>query len=269
MIVIRSNTSNVFINLAAEDALLDDYDGVEPVVFIYRNDAAVVIGKNQNPWRECAVSRLDALGVQLARRVSGGGAVYHDPGNLNLACIVPRDRYQRAEMLDLFIAGLARAGIRAAVANSTSLVVDGRKISGNAFCYRRDKVLHHGTLLCRADLDRLRAALTPEIDQMETRAVASVRMPVVNLAGMVDDATLEASLLASLATRWGANEERDDETIFRAPDFPARVERMRSWAWRFGATPDFQIMRDGQPQRVHRGLVEGTGEKFQSLENHP
>lgn len=262
MLLLSSNRTDVYENLAAEDALLDDATLTEPVIFIYRNDPAVVIGKNQNPWRECAVSRLGALGVQLARRVSGGGAVFHDPGNLNVACIVPRDQYHRAVMLDLFIAGLARAGVSATIANSTSLVVGSQKISGNAFCYRRDKVLHHGTFLCRANLELLRAALVPEIAQMETRAVESVRMPVTNLTDLVDDETLVASLLDALASRWGRI-ETSTLAPFHAPGFAARVDRMRSWEWLFGATPDFQITLHGTPLRIHRGRIEGSGQAFQ------
>ena len=180
MRVVYSSSRDVYENLAAEESLLDAAPS-EPVVLIYRNTPAVVIGKNQNPWRECSVSRLDALGVKLARRITGGGTVFHDAGNLNIACILPRAMYRRDEVLRLTINGLARLGIVAEIAGSTSLAVDGRKISGNAFCYRRDHVLHHGTLLWDADLEKLRAALVPDLPDIETRAVASVPMPVANL----------------------------------------------------------------------------------------
>lgn len=260
MIVIHSKSTDVYENLAVEDVLLDDATLTEPVVFIYRNDDAVVIGKNQNPWRECAVSRLDELGVKLARRVSGGGAVYHDPGNLNISCIVPRERYQRCEMLKLFIRGLAGIDVSARIENSTSLVAGEKKISGNAFCYRRDKVLHHGTFLCEANLEKLRAALVPDLPEMETRAVASVPMPVMNLGERAKGDVLVKAIIDALSTEWGTA-KAPEQVPFRREDIAARVERMRSWEWLYGTTPDFSVRRDGRVVTVHRGLGD-NGERF-------
>jgi lipoate-protein ligase A len=269
--LIVSTSDDVYANLAAEEALLDAAPD-EPVVFVYRNAAAVVIGKNQNPWRECAVARLDALGVRLARRISGGGTVYHDPGNLNIACILPRAAYRRDEVLGLYIAGLARAGVKAEITGGTSLAVAGRKVSGNAFCFRRDHVLHHGTLLWGADLDRLRAALTPELPGMETRAVASHPMPVVNLGELLPGGTPEElidAMVAAFAVAWGG--------VVRDPAMPDpgdRVARLREWAWCYGATPDFTVHHAGRTLSVHRGCVVTvepddphgwTGQRFRGL----
>ena len=261
MIVIHSNRTDVYENLAAEDVLLDDERLDDPVVFIYRNDDAVVIGKNQNPWRECAVSQLERLGVKFARRISGGGAVYHDAGNINIACILPRERYCRCDMLKLFVKGLASLGIEARVVNDTSLVVGDRKISGNAFCYRRDKVLHHGTFLWRANLDKLHTALIPEITEMTTRAIASLPMPVMNLEKVLTRDEIIPAMLGAMTVAWGPAREAG-YSPFDAPDFPSRVEKMKSWDWLFGATPDFAVGLDGQEILVHRGRISQTGEPF-------
>ncbi len=260
MRLIISSSADVYENLAAEEALLDAAPS-DPVVFIYRNDPAVVLGKNQNPWRECAVSRLETLGVKLARRISGGGTVYHDRGNLNVACILPRERYRRDDVLQRYIDGLARAGVTAEIAGGTSLAVAGRKVSGNAFCFRRDHVLHHGTLLWEADLEALRAALVPDLPEIETRAVASNPMPVVNLSDLLPNHTMETlshALVAALAMAWGPA-VRDDAL----PDPGDRVARLKSWEWIFGATPDFVH----ENRQVHRGVVAGTGEKFWNGQN--
>lgn len=256
MIVIYSSRTDVYENLAAEDVLLDDDTLREPVVFIYRNRDAVVIGKNQNPWRECAVSRLEGIGVALARRISGGGTVFHDEGNFNISCIVPRAAYRREAMLRLFIAGLKRAGVPASIAATTSLVVQGKKISGSAFCYRRDKVLHHATLLWMANLEKLRVVLTPDIPNMETRAVASCPMPVINLSDMLTGAAPDSvihAIVDSLSGVWGA---RTDSTCspFAQPAFTSRLATMKSWDWQFGATPDFSIVIESKRHNVHAGL---------------
>ncbi|HMO52213.1 MAG TPA: biotin/lipoate A/B protein ligase family protein [Kiritimatiellia bacterium] len=255
MRLIRSNRCDARENLVAEALLLDDENRDEPVVFIYRNEPAVVIGKNQNPWRECAVSRLDKRGVRLARRITGGGAVYHDTGNLNIALIVPRMRYRRDDVLQSWVRGLAGLGLTVALAGTTSLAVEGRKISGQAFCYRRDRVLHHGTLLWQADLESLREALIPDIQDVETRAVASVPMPVENLAARGHaPADLEGAVVASLASSWGEPREEAPD-IFNHADFPRRIAEAGSWEWLFGATPDFCFNDRGAIVHVHRGQV--------------
>jgi len=244
--------------------MLDDEALTEPVVFIYRNDDAVVIGKNQNPWRECAVGTLESMGVRLGRRVSGGGTVYHDDGNYNISCIVPRAEYRREEMLQLFMAGLKRTGVEARIAATTSLAADGSKFSGNAFCYRRDKVLHHGTLLWKSNLEKLRAVLTPEIPAMETRAVESCPMPVVNLSELIpkkEPEDLVNAVIEALSSRWGP--VRDSEyNPFQGASILSKTAAMKSWDWVYGATPDFQVIREGRKIRVHRGIVEETGGKF-------
>ena len=271
MQVIYSNRTRVFENLAAEDVLLDD-SGSEPVALIYRNEPSVILGKNQNPWKEAAVSALNGLGVTLARRVSGGGTVFHDEGNLNIACIVPRAQYQRCDMLQLFIKGLAAVGVKAAIAGGTSLVVDGRKISGNAFCYRRDNVLHHGTLLWRANLDLLHEALTPELPDISTRAVASAPMPVVNLSQLLPGRSPDEvvkSILLSLSSKWG-RAETGTVSPFEHPAFTDRVEKLSSWGWLYGGTPDFECVIDSDTFHVHRGIVISVnGDEQHTLAGQP
>jgi lipoate-protein ligase A len=264
VLVFRSSSTDVYSNLAAEDVLLNDEFRSEPMVLIYRNRDAVVLGKNQVPWRECAVSRLDSLGVKLARRISGGGAVYHDAGNINIAVMVPREWYRRDDLLGVFIAGLARAGVDAEIAGVTSLTVAGKKISGNAFCYRRDRVLHHGTFLWKADLEKMRAALTPELPSIATRAIASVPMPVMNLSDRLADEYFVEAILDALSKTWGVVTDVDFDP-WALPGFTEHRERMCSWDWVFGASPDFEVEMAGGWVRVHRGIIaEGrnSGSRF-------
>ncbi|HMP88584.1 MAG TPA: biotin/lipoate A/B protein ligase family protein [Kiritimatiellia bacterium] len=265
--MIFSKSTIVHENLALEDCLLDQVDA-PPTVLIYRNAPSVVLGKNQNPWRECAVSRLDELGVTLARRVSGGGAVFHDDGNVNISCIIPRDKYQRCEMLNLFIKGLARGGIKSSVSGGTSLVYeDGRKISGNAFCYRRNNVLHHGTLLWKSNLELLRKSLIPEVAEMLTRAVASVPMPVVNLSDVVMHIPLDevvGHILDKLSGKWGRIELDDGEFIKRE-ELANKSQKLSQWDWVIGATPDFECSIGSHQVSVHRGRIE----RVNSATRHP
>jgi len=258
VLVIHSNRTNVYENLAAEDALLNDAGLTEPVVLIYRNDDAIVIGKNQNPWKECAVEKLADLGIKLARRVSGGGTVFHDPGNLNISCILPRGGYCRPDVLNTYLRGLEKAGVRAEVTGGTSFAVDGQKISGNAFCFRQDKVLHHGTILWNADLKKLKAALIPSLPGVITRAIASVPMPVVNLSRLLPDCTADhvlSCIFEALAEKWGGIISHDYNPFVQA-HFQQSLDKMKTWDWIFGATPDFTHQtQHGSSVTVHRGRI--------------
>ncbi len=221
----------------------------EPAVCLWRADPAVVIGQNQNPWLECDPAALAAEGVTLARRVSGGGAVYHDPGNLNLSVVLPRVRYRAETVYDVFLDALRRLGVAARRADRTSLTLeDGRKISGHAFALRGGGALHHGTLLLRADLDRLRRALRPALDPnaVRTAAIASRPMPVANLSALhsgLTDADVEAALYAAAVAQWGAAVPEDDEPPDAALDEALRRQASPDWLW--GRTPAFTWRPEG------------------------
>jgi lipoate-protein ligase A len=165
-------------NLAAEDALLNRG---EPCSFFWRATDSVVIGKNQNPWLECNLEAMATDGVPLARRISGGGAVFHDLGNLNYAFIESRQDYCPDHTYNRVIKVLQELGVNAERMGKSSIGVEGQKISGNAFAYRRNHVLHHGTLLLGADLDKLHRYLAPPELDMDTHAVRSEPAPVMNL----------------------------------------------------------------------------------------
>ncbi len=260
MLVVHSKSTDVYENLAAEDAMLDDATQTEPVVFVYRNDDAVVIGKNQNPWRECAIGKLDSLGVKLARRVSGGGTVFHDPGNLNISCILPRENYCRKDVLNTYVIGLGRAEVIAEVTGGSSLTVGGKKISGNAFCFRQNKVLHHGTILWQTDLDKLRNSLVPDLPDISTRAISSIPMPVINLQELLPNEkpdSITQAIIDALMEKFGAISD-GEYNPFAQSGFAARVEKMKSWNWLYGTTPDFSVMRNGKLVEVHRGRIRGN-----------
>jgi len=240
--LVRSDTLDIIRNLAVEEYLLD-LPEPEPILFLYRASPAVVIGRNQNPWRECDPDELTAAGVQLARRMSGGGAVYHDPGNLNAALVTRRADYDPARLAGLVGETLRALGVAAAPLNRSSLAVAGRKFSGSAYRLRRERALHHCTLLVSADLDRLRRALRPAFDGLATRAVGSVPAEVMNLGEAVrglDCETLARALQDRFRTLVGETETRD-AAAFPADAVAALEARLRGWDWLYGDTPDFEI----------------------------
>ncbi len=249
-----STSGDVSHNLALEDWWLDRFDALGPVLLFYVNRPAIVVGKNQNPWRETATDWARRAGVPVARRVSGGGAVYHDTGNLNFSLIVPRTAYRPDGVFEQTVAAVADAGVTAALSGGNSLVASGRKISGTAFCFRGAAALHHGTVLVRADLERLRAAMRPAIPELETRAIASRPAPVCNVTDLQAGATVE-TLAAALAFHlagagaWIRYEGPADAL------FAGRLAHHRSPDWVFGHTPAFAWTLSCGRLEVERGRV--------------
>lgn len=203
MLIVNTEQTDVYRNLAMEEWLLDHAADRGPILFLCVNSPCVVIGKNQNPWRECRLSLMEREGVPLARRISGGGAVYHDGGNLNVGVIVPRTKYREEKQYELIFQSLEATALRHRVFSKqgkNSLAVDGKKFSGQAFCFRGERVLHHGTLLVNADLARLGRYLGPEVEGIETKAVASVPAQVANLSSFAPGLTVEKLSTALIET---------------------------------------------------------------------
>ncbi len=244
MLTLVSDNLDPFCNLATEDFLLDRARDLAPVLYLWRGRCSVVIGKHQNPWRECQLPALRAAGGELARRVSGGGAVYHDEGNLNYAFICPRGSFDKDAQYTVVCRALAGLGISAARMGKSSIGVEGAKISGNAFCYRRQGVLHHGTLLVHAHLKRIGEFLKGRDASYETHAVASEPAQVANLRDFAPSATVE-SVADAIAAAFGEQcsggaELRGLDTIDMT-DVAGREARMRTWDWCYGKTPAFAV----------------------------
>ena len=253
MAVAETRTLDVFRNLALEEALLES-EG-PPTLMLWRSAAAVVIGKNQNPWRECRLGRMAAEGVALARRISGGGAVYHDAGNLNYAVVTDRRTYDESRTFGMVLRALERLGVRAERMGKSSLAVAGRKVSGNAFCFRAGRVLHHGTLLLDADLERLGRYLGPTFEGIETGAVASVPAATANLG--LPEAAVRAALAESFLETFapGAAPERREEGDFDAAFVDLALRRLESEAWLYARTPRFSVSAGDRRMKVKKGIV--------------
>ncbi len=254
MLIVKSQSLNVYRNLAIEEYLMDRAVEFGPVLFLWRSDCAVVMGKNQNPWRECRLDLMQAEGVPLARRISGGGTVYHDAGNLNYCVIVDRTEYQEQQAYDMVLQALSSFGIRAEKTGKSNLSVDGLKFSGNAFCFRKGRAMHHGTLLLHTDLERLNRYLGSMLDGIETHAIASVPAQVANLKLKGSD--LSSALIESFRDHYGGAEAvywSEEDLDLAVLD--VLLCRQKSDDWRFGATPRFTIEWAGEQLEVVKGVV--------------
>ncbi len=256
MLIIKTETTDVYRNLAVEEWLLDHAGDRGPILFLCVNRPSVVIGKNQNPWRESRLSLMENEGVPLARRISGGGAVYHDEGNLNVGIIVPRTEYREEKQYELIFRTLDKFGIQASKVRKNSLVVGELKFSGQAFCFRRQHVLHHGTLLVNSDLKRLGRYLGSEVEGIATKAVASVPAKVANLSSFAPGLTVEtlSAVLVETFKEMYADSGPQEITIPEEELFPI-IGKNVSNAWKLCHTPRFQVTLNGQALDVEKGCI--------------
>ena len=178
---LKLESKNPYFNLAVEEYIFDNFS--DSVFMLWQNEPTVVVGKNQNAYAEVDVEAADKHGVHIARRITGGGAVYHDLGNLNYTFIA--DGGDKTLNFEYFtspiIKALASLGIKATLTGRNDIEIDGKKISGNAQCNRGGRVLHHGTLLFDSDLDFLAGILRVDKEKIESKAVKSVRSRVGNI----------------------------------------------------------------------------------------
>lgn len=244
-IIIDHVVDNPYFNLAAEEYLLHQFD--QNIIFTYVNQASVVIGKHQNAFDECQLDFCSAHNIQIARRLSGGGTVFHGPGNLNFCFI--KNGQDSTKLIDFkkhltpineFLHSL---NIDSVYSGRNDLLVDGFKVSGNAehVFNKKKRVIHHGTLLFDADLHALSASIAPKTHmRFETHAVKSVRSKVKNLNTFltqpIDFKTFNNKLTDFLTEYFNAVSYQ-----FTSRDLAGIQELMdtkyRTWDWIFGYSP--------------------------------
>ena len=190
-------------NLAIEQHLLESVLGGCCLLYLWQNRNTVVIGRNQNAWQECRTALLFEEGGRLARRLSGGGAVYHDLGNLNFTFLMRSEDYDLARQIDVIRTACRLCGIETEVSGRNDLTVGGRKFSGNAFYHHEGRSYHHGTLLLNVDTARMGRYLSPSKAKLESKGVESVRSRVVNLCEIRPELTV-AEMKAALTEAFGA-----------------------------------------------------------------
>ena len=179
--VYESEGFDPYRNLAIEQHLLETVEGGCCLLYLWRNERTVVIGKNQNAWTECRTTLLSGEGGHLARRLSGGGAVYHDLQNLNFTFLMCEEDYDLMRQLSVIRRACAHLGIETEISGRNDLLALGRKFSGNAFYHHEGRAYHHGTLLIDVDSAAMSRYLSPSKAKMQAKGVESVRARVVNL----------------------------------------------------------------------------------------
>ena len=234
---ILSNQTVPYKNIALEEYLLWNVEKDECIFYLWQNRRTVVIGVNQNPWKECHVKELEQDNGFLARRLSGGGAVFHDLGNLNFTFLVHEEDYNLERQLDVIVHAMSKFGIHAERSGRNDILADGKKFSGNAFLNTRGHCYHHGTLLMDVDMANLSRYLNVSHAKLQSKGVDSVRSRVINLKELAPEmtiATLKNALIEAFGEVYrGAPVQFPNDRVDQA-QVELAVEKFASWEWRLG-----------------------------------
>ncbi len=231
------------VNLALEEWLMENNAPDEIVFFLWQNENTIVIGRNQNPYKECDIKKLNDDGVHLVRRLSGGGAVYHDIGNLNFTFISADENYDVKNNMNIILRGILKFGIHGYFNGRNDLMVEDRKFSGNAFINENGVSCHHGTLLVDVDFSKLSTYLTVSPLKLQSKGIDSVASRVVNLKEIskeIDIDNLKEALISSFNEFYNTKSEiiaLNEKSV----DLEAYLEKYSSWQWNFSESPDFTI----------------------------
>lgn len=190
--IVRGDGFNPYYNLAQEEYLTTTVNKGELIIYLWQNKHTIVIGRNQNAWQECHVEKFIQDGGKIARRLSGGGAVYHDLGNLNFTFCVRKEDYDIDRQLSVILTAIQALGIKAEKTGRNDITIEQKKFSGNAFYKQGDFCYHHGTLLLSVDSEQMLKFLNVDKAKLQSKGVDSVKSRVTNLKEYNADITVES-----------------------------------------------------------------------------
>ncbi|WP_374033448.1 lipoate--protein ligase [Bdellovibrio bacteriovorus] len=252
--VFLSDSLNPHLNLATEEWIFHNLDPSQQVLFLWRNEETVVIGRNQNPWSECNLAKMKDEKVHLARRTTGGGAVFHDLQNTNFTFLSPKESYKRENNVQIIFDALKTFGIQGEASGRNDLLIpfpDGpRKFSGSAYREKKDRAFHHGTLLLNTDLTRLGNYLTPNPKKLQAKGKESVRARVANLTEVspgINHDQIVTSMVKSFENFYAGTAEVESltmESLKLIPQLKEQYDQLSSWEWLYGNTLEFSHKMD-------------------------
>lgn len=259
MIYIKNDDNRPQFNLALEQYVFENLDQFDEIFLLWINEPSIIVGKNQNTIQEINLDYIKENNINVVRRLSGGGAVYHDYGNLNYT-IISKSKNTSAFNFEAFsqpvIEVLADLGIKAEFTGRNDITIDGQKFCGNAQYMRKDRVLHHGAMLFDTDLTVLGNALKVSKDKIASKGIKSVRSRVTNIIDHLEEKiTIEdfkELLLNHMFKGMGIEEykltEKDYKNINKLME-----KRYNTWEWNFGESPKFNIEKS---RRYPAGKIE-------------
>ena len=236
-------------NQALEEYLLDHVEEGSIILYLWQNERTVVIGKNQNACNECDFETLEKDGGHLARRLSGGGAVYHDDGNLNFTFVSHKNDYDVFRQTEVILEAVRRLGFTAERNGRNDLLIDGRKFSGHAYYKRKDCCFHHGTVMLKVDPDDLARYLHVSLLKLKDKGVDSVRSRVINLADINESLTIEElkkALIEAFSDTYGLPVKEWKEEDLDPQEIAERERRFANPEWRYGIRKEHQYAKEAK-----------------------
>jgi lipoate-protein ligase A len=233
---------NPYNNLALEEYLLKHVQDKECILYLWQNEKTVVIGKNQNSWKECKITELEEDGGKLVRRLSGGGAVFHDLGNLNFTFLVKKEDYNIDRQLDVIIQAVENLGIHALKTGRNDITVDNRKFSGNAFYSDGTHCYHHGTILVEVDMTKLSKYLNVSKEKLQSKGVESVKSRVINLKEYnqtLTTETMEIELIQAFQKVYQCQPVKIKNSDIDWNEVQTLKNKFSSWDWIYGKKLEF------------------------------
>ena len=255
----NQNKHDPAVNLALEEYALRQSQSDEDLLLFYINEPSIIIGRHQNTLEEINQDFVEQHGIHIVRRLSGGGAVYHDLGNLNFSFITnyQQENFQNFRKFTTpIVRSLAKMGVSAELSGRNDILINGRKVSGNAQYTSKGRMVSHGTLLFNTDLSQVSEALHVQASKIALKGIKSVRSRVTNicefLSQPMDIEKFQDHLMGTCF-----------EGVSEIPIYPLSVqdwaavhqladERYRSWKWNYGNSPDFNIEKTDMFQMANK-----------------
>lgn len=256
MIFVPNENNDPRVNLAIEQYLLQEKEADEPILLFYINEPSIIIGRNQNTIEEINLDYVEEHNIHVVRRLSGGGAVYHDFGNLNFSFIMPDDGSSFRDFEKVtkpIIEALHSMGVAGAqLKGRNDLVIGDKKFSGNAMYATNGRMFAHGTIMFDSNIDEVVNALKVRKDKIESKGIKSIRSRVTNIKPYLDDAYQSMSTKdfrqAILLRIFGVDSEEQVNTYELTESDWVKINEIsnryyRNWDWNFGKSPDFDIVK--------------------------
>jgi len=260
------------INLAIEEFVLRNMDiEKDDFLLFYINQPSIIIGKNQNTIEEINTDYVEDNGIIVVRRLSGGGAVYHDLNNLNFSFLTKDDGnsfHNYKKFTQPVVDALKKLGVDAELSGRNDILAEGKKVSGNAQYATRGRMFSHGTLMFKTDVDAVVSSLKVKKDKIESKGIKSVRSRVGNISDYLKEPlTIEEFRMEILKSIFGGEDfiqyyELTDEDWKKIHEISE--ERYQKWEWNYGKSPRFNIQKTNRfPSgsidirlEVNKGIIE-------------
>lgn len=258
MIYIDSNNTDPYFNLAFEEFVFEKLDKKKSYCMLWQNYNTIVVGKHQNTIEEINKEYVDQHGIKVVRRLSGGGAVYHDEGNMNFTFIVDEENSDDFDF-EIFTRPIVKAlevmGVKAEFSSRNDLTIDGKKFSGNSQYMKHGRVLHHGTLMFNSNINRVTDALKVKPDKIVSKGIQSVRSRVTNILDYLPKPITMDEFKKTLI-KYMFETSNFEKYELTSEDVKAiekiRDSKYKTYEWNYGKSPKYNIKKD---RKFDFGLV--------------